>query len=58
MLHLKHHLEEESVQRPVHPYYDKEDIYQFAKSKGDKTFCEQINKHFEEYGIDKYKENE
>lgn len=53
---LKNH--KEGAKKYELTYYDKEGIYQFAKSKNDKTFCEQINKHFKEYGVDKILENE
>lgn len=31
-------------------YLSKKEIYQYAKASNDKSFCEQINKHFKEYG--------
>ena len=31
-------------------YLNKKEIYQYAKDSNDKLFCEQIHKHFKEYG--------
>lgn len=31
-------------------YYNKKEIYQYARDLNDKTLCEQIKKHFQEYG--------
>lgn len=31
-------------------YLNKKEIYQYAKDLNDKLFCEQIDKHFKDYG--------
>lgn len=33
-------------------FLNKREIYSFAQAANDKIFCEQINKHFKEYGIE------